>query len=60
MESTYWNDQREYFKEKILLFKELKKKRQIEIMKKELERSERSERSKESEKKLEKKLEINK
>ena len=39
MESTYWNEQREYFKEKTLAFKELKKKREIEIMKKELERS---------------------
>ncbi len=37
--STYWNEQREYFKEKTLAFKEFKKKREIEIMKKELERS---------------------
>jgi len=41
MESTssYWKEQREYFKEKTLAFKELKKKREIEIMKKELEKS---------------------
>lgn len=50
MESTYWNE-REYFKEKTLAFKQLKKKREIEIMKKELERS--KERSNDSEKKLE-------
>ena len=53
MESTYWNEQREYFKEKTLAFKDLKKKREIEIMKKELERS------KESKEILKKKLEIN-
>ena len=35
-ESTYWKEQREYFKEKTLAFKELKKRREIEIMKKEL------------------------
>jgi hypothetical protein len=34
--STYWNEQREYFKEKTLAFKELKKRRELEIMKKEL------------------------
>jgi ribonuclease I len=49
--NTYWNDQREYFKEKTLAFKELKRKREIEIMKKELERS--------KIKQIEKKLEIN-
>ena len=52
MESKYWNEQREYFKEKTLAFKEFKKKREIEIMKKELERSKISNDS-------EKKLEIN-
>ena len=26
---SYWNEQREYFKEKTLAFKELKKKREI-------------------------------
>jgi hypothetical protein len=35
---TYWQEQREYFKEKTLAFKELKKKRHIELMKKELEK----------------------
>jgi hypothetical protein len=35
---TYWQEQREYFKEKTLTFKELKKKRHIEIMKEELEK----------------------
>jgi hypothetical protein len=35
---TYWQEQREYFKEKTIAFKELKKKRHIEIMKEELEK----------------------
>jgi len=35
---TYWDEQREYFKEKTIAFKELKKKRQIELMKNELEK----------------------
>ena len=35
---TYWQEQREYFKEKTLAFKELKKKRHIEIMKEEIEK----------------------
>lgn len=33
---TYWQEQREYFKEKTLAFKELKKKRELEIMMNEL------------------------
>ena len=33
---TYWQEQREYFKEKTIAFKELKKRREIEIMMKEL------------------------
>lgn len=36
--SNYWQEQREYFKEKTVAFKELKKKRHIEIMKEELEK----------------------
>ena len=36
---SYWKDQREYFKEKTLAFKDLKNKREIEIMKKELEKA---------------------
>ena len=36
--NTYWEEQREYFKQKTLAFKELKKKRQIELMKNELEK----------------------
>jgi hypothetical protein len=35
-QSKYWKEQHEYFKEKTLAFKELKKRREIEIMKKEL------------------------
>ena len=35
---TYWQEQREYFKEKTDAFKELKKRRHIEIMKEELKR----------------------
>ena len=35
---TYWEEQREYFKQKTIAFKELKKKRQIELMKNELEK----------------------
>ena len=40
MESTssYWKEQREYFKEKTMAFKELKKRRELEIIKKELEK----------------------
>lgn len=34
-DSTYWQEQRKYFKEKTLAFKELKK-RELEIMMKEL------------------------
>ena len=37
-EKTYWEEQREYFKQKTIAFKELKKKRQIELMKNELEK----------------------
>ena len=33
---TYWQEQREYFKEKTKAFKELKKKRELEIMLNEL------------------------
>ena len=36
--TQYWNEQREYFKEKTMTFKELKKKREINIIKKELEK----------------------
>ena len=36
--NTYWQEQREYFKQKTIAFKELKKKRQIELMKNELEK----------------------
>lgn len=32
-----WDETRDYFKEKTIAFKELKKRKQIEIMKKELE-----------------------
>jgi len=35
---SYWQEQREYFKEKTAAFKELKKRRHTEIMKEELER----------------------
>ena len=35
---TYWQETRQYFKEKTEAFKELKKRRHIEIMKEELER----------------------
>jgi len=35
---TYWQETREYFKEKTEAFKEVKKRRHIEIMKEELER----------------------
>ena len=35
---TYWQEMREYFKEKTEAFKEVKKRRHIEIMKEELER----------------------
>ena len=34
--TQYWKEQREYFKEKTIAFKELKKKRELEIMMKEL------------------------
>jgi hypothetical protein len=37
-DTTYWQEQREYFKEKTLAFKELKKRKHIEIMKEELEK----------------------
>ena len=37
-EKSYWEEQREYFKQKTIAFKELKKKRQIEIIKNELEK----------------------
>ena len=37
-QSTYWQEQREYFKEKTAAFKEVKKRRHIEIMKEELDR----------------------
>lgn len=33
-----WDETRKYFKEKTITFKELKKRKQIEIMKKELEK----------------------
>ena len=36
--NLYWQEQREYFKEKTIAFKELKKKREIQIMKEELEK----------------------
>jgi hypothetical protein len=49
---SYWKEQREYFKEKTLAFKQLKKKRELEIMKEELGNN--------SKFQLEKKLEINK
>ncbi len=35
---SYWQEQREYFKQKTIAFKELKKKRQIELIKNELEK----------------------
>ena len=35
---TYWQETREYFKEKTQAFKEVKKRRHVEIMKEELER----------------------
>lgn len=38
LESNYWQEQRDYFKEKTVAFKELKKRRHIEIMKEELEK----------------------
>jgi len=37
-EKSYWEEQREYFKQKTIAFKEMKKKRQIELMKNELEK----------------------
>ena len=37
-DKTYWQEQREYFKEKTDAFKEVKKRRHIELMKEELER----------------------
>ena len=36
--STYWQETREYFKEKTEAFKEVKKRQHIQIMKEELER----------------------
>lgn len=36
--SSYWQETREYFKEKTDAFKEVKKRRHIEIMKEELDR----------------------
>ena len=36
--NSNWDESREYFKEKTIAFKELKKRKQIEIMKKELEK----------------------
>ena len=36
LENEYWNETREYFKQKTIAFKELKKKREIEIMLNEL------------------------
>lgn len=36
--NTYWEEQREYFKQKTIAFKELKKKKQIELIKNELEK----------------------
>jgi len=36
--NAYWEEQRDYFKQKTIAFKELKKKRQIELMKNELEK----------------------
>ena len=36
--SCYWQETREYFKEKTDAFKEVKKRRHIEIMKQELDR----------------------
>ncbi len=38
-DSTYWQEQREYFKEKTLAFKELKKRRELEIMMNELNKN---------------------
>ena len=38
LSKTYWEETREYFKEKTDAFKEVKKRRHIEIMKEELER----------------------
>ena len=38
MNKSNWDETREYFKEKTIVFKELKKRTQIEIMKKELEK----------------------
>ena len=35
---TYWQETREYFKEKTKAFEQVKKRRHIEIMKEELER----------------------
>jgi hypothetical protein len=34
----YWEEQREYFKQKTIAFKDLKEKRKIEIMKEEIKR----------------------
>ena len=36
VKSVYWQEQREYFKTKTIAFKDMKKKREIEIMMKEL------------------------
>jgi len=36
--STYWDETREYFKEKTATFNQIKRRRQIEIMKEELEK----------------------
>ena len=38
MTMSYWQETREYFKEKTEVFKEVKKRRHIEMMKEELER----------------------
>jgi hypothetical protein len=37
-DQTYWQETREYFKEKTEVFKEVKRRRHIEIMKEELKR----------------------
>lgn len=37
--TSYWKEQREYFKEKTAAFKELKKRREIQIMKEELNKN---------------------
>ena len=38
MKTTYWQETREYFKEKTATFNQIKRRRQIEIMKEELEK----------------------